>query len=100
MFYTVVNGESIEYDDIYDGRLSNMPKGIDWQAYAKGLLKAELKRRHVTYGELAERLGELGVHETAENIANKISRGSFTAVFLLQCLFAVGCASVHLGEPQ
>jgi hypothetical protein len=29
--------------------------------------------------------------ESAENIANKISRGKFTAVFLLQCLEAVGC---------
>ncbi len=73
-----------------------MSKGIDWQAHVKGLLKAELKRRHVTYGELAEKLGELGIHETAENIANKISRGGFTAVFLIQCLQAVGVKELHL----
>lgn len=73
-----------------------MTKGIDWQAHVKGLLKAELKRRHVGYRELAEKLGELGIHETEANIANKISRGGFTAVFLIQCLSAIGTATLHL----
>ena len=73
-----------------------MTKGIDWQAHVKGLLKAELKRRHVGYRDLAEKLGELGIHETEANIANKISRGGFTAVFLIQCLQAIGCHVLHL----
>jgi len=75
-----------------------MPKGIDWQAHVKGLLKAELKRRHVGYRELAEKLGALGIHETEANIANKISRGGFTAVFLIQCLTAIGATTIHLHE--
>ena len=73
-----------------------MTKGIDWQAHVKGLLKAELKRRHVGYRDLAEKLGELGIHETEANIANKISRGGFTAVFLIQCLSAIGCHTIHI----
>jgi hypothetical protein len=75
-----------------------MAKGLDWQAHVKGLLKAELKRRHVGYRELAEKLGELGVHETEANIANKISRGGFTAIFLVQCLTAIGANTIHLHE--
>jgi Domain of unknown function (DUF6471) len=75
-----------------------MSKGIDWQAQVKGLLKAELKRRHVTYGDLAVKLGGLGIHETAENIANKISRGGFTAVFFVQCLVAIGATTIHLHD--
>jgi hypothetical protein len=75
-----------------------MSKGIDWQAHVKGLLKAELKRRHVTYGELAEKLGELWIHETAENIANKVSRGGFTAVFLIQCMRAIGAHTLHVTD--
>lgn len=47
------------------------------------LLKAELKRRNVGYRELAERLGAMGVHDS-ENIASKISKGGFTAVFPVQ----------------
>ena len=68
----------------------------DWTEHVKGLLKAELKRRNVGYRELAEKLGRLGIHETERNIANKISRGGFTAVFLVQCLVAVGCREVRL----
>jgi len=66
----------------------------EWQARVKGMLKAELKRRNVSYKELASRLEEMGVHETERNINNKISRGGFTAVFLVQCLQAVGCQSL------
>lgn len=77
-----------------------MAKGIDWQAQVKGLLKAELKRRHVGYRDLAEKLGELGIHETEANIANKISRGGFTAVFLIQCMQAIGAHTLRLSEAS
>lgn len=60
-----------------------------------GLLKAELKRRNIGYRELAERLGAMGVHDSERNIANKISRGGFTAVFLVQCLEAIGTTSLR-----
>lgn len=68
----------------------------DWTAKAKNLLKGELKRRGVSYRELAEKLTAMGVPESERNIANKISRGGFTAAFLLQCLEAVGVSEVHL----
>jgi 3-mercaptopyruvate sulfurtransferase SseA len=70
----------------------------EWQRHVKGILKAELKRRHISYKELAEKLKEIGVSETERNIANKIARGSFTAVFFTQCLSAIGCHAVHLDE--
>ena len=75
-----------------------MPKDVDWTAKVKGLLKAELKRRNVGYRELCQRLAELGVKETEVNIRNKIARGGFTAVFLIQCLSAVGCQTLRLEE--
>lgn len=68
----------------------------DWQARVKGLLKAELKRRNVSYKELAGKLAALGIHETEQNIRTKISRGGFTAVFFVQCLVAVGVTEVRL----
>lgn len=67
-----------------------------FQERAKNLLRAELKRRGLGYKELADRLLEVGVTENDRNIANKISRGSFTAAFLLECLEAIGCKSVSL----
>jgi 3-mercaptopyruvate sulfurtransferase SseA len=68
----------------------------EWQERTKNLLKAELKRRGVTYAQLAEKLGELGVRDTEANIKNKISRGGFTAVFLLQVLTAIGARELRL----
>ncbi len=68
----------------------------EWQVRAKGLLKAELKRRNVTYAQLAERLAAIGVHETEPNIRNKIARGGFTAVFLLQVMAAIGVKEIRL----
>jgi len=73
-----------------------MSTNQQWENKVKGLLKAELKRRNVTYQELVEKLAMLGVTETPENIANKISRGKFTAVFLVQCLEAIGCSVIRL----
>jgi hypothetical protein len=70
----------------------------EWQRRVKGILKAELKRRHMTYRDLAEKLRQIGIEDTERNISNKIARGSFTAVFFVQCLDAVGCRSVQLDE--
>lgn len=66
-----------------------------WAITARGLLKAELKRREVSYPQLAEKLAAIGVTETQASIANKISRGTFTAAFLLQCMHAIGCKSIR-----
>ena len=70
----------------------------EWQARVKGLLKAELKRRNVSYKELAGRLEAMGIHENEKNLNNKISRGGFSAVFLIQCLTAAGCHTVRISE--
>lgn len=70
----------------------------DWSEEAKGLLKAELKRRNITYGGLVRALEDIGVRETEANLRNKISRGNFSAAFLLQCLDAIGCFVLYLGD--
>jgi microsomal dipeptidase-like Zn-dependent dipeptidase len=67
-----------------------------WEAKVKGLLKSELKRRNVSYAQLVEKLAVIGVVDSEANIRNKLSRGKFTAVFLLQCLEAIGASSLRL----
>ena len=67
-----------------------------WEAKVKGLLKGELKRRNVSYGQLVEKLAAIGVMDSEPNIRNKLSRGKFTAVFLIQCLEAIGASSLRL----
>jgi len=69
---------------------------VEYETRAKNLLKGELKRKGVTYAQLAEKLGAMGISETERNLNNKISRGGFTAAFLLQCLEAIGTNRVEL----
>jgi hypothetical protein len=67
-----------------------------WEARAKRFLKAELARADIGYRELAERLGEHGLQETEASIANKISRGTFPASFLLAVLKAIEADNLRL----
>ncbi|MGR3715177.1 MAG: DUF6471 domain-containing protein [Thermohalobaculum sp.] len=73
-----------------------MPERTDWEAKVANLLKAELKRRGVTYAQLVGKLAEIGVDEKEVNIRNKLARGKFSAVFLVQCLEAIGISSLRL----
>jgi hypothetical protein len=70
-----------------------MAKPPSWEERAKRFLKAELARADVGYRELAERLKK---HGTEASIANKISRGTFSATFLLATLKAIEADVVRL----
>lgn len=72
------------------------PATVEYEMRAKNLLKGELKRKGVTYAQLAEKLAGMDIHETERNLNNKISRGGFSAAFLLQCLTAIGATEVRL----
>jgi len=66
---------------------------IDWNDKAKRLLRSELVRRGISHEQLVELLSEINVSETKASIDSKISRGTFSAAFLIQCLLAIGCKS-------
>lgn len=69
-----------------------------WVERAKGLLKGELKRRGLTYADLAAKLTAAGHEENERNLRNKVARGTFTAAFLLECLVAIGVNTVRLDD--
>ena len=72
----------------------------DWEARAKGLLRAEMARRGLTYQQLTEKLAEIGVKEDEHNLRNKVARGKFTAAFFLQCLEAIGCQQLRFSDSS
>ena len=71
------------------------PPTRDWHEEVKGILKAEIKRRSLTYAQLSERLERIGVEESERNLRTKISRGNFTAVFFIQCIAALGVRNLR-----
>lgn len=76
-----------------------MPERNDYEERAANLLKAEIKRKGLTYAQLVERMQANGVEENERNLRNKLSRGKFTAAFMLQCLEALGVFTLRL-EPD
>jgi hypothetical protein len=68
-----------------------MPDQNEWEMKAANLLKAELKRKGVTYAQLALLIGEKEV-----NIRNKLSRGKFSAAFMIQSLSAIKVDEIRL----
>lgn len=73
-----------------------MPEKTDWESRVANMLKAELKRQGVTYGQLVEKLNDMGVDEKEVNIRNKLARGKFSAVFMVQCLEAIGIKAISI----
>lgn len=73
-----------------------MPERTDWEEKAKGIIRGEMARRGVTYAQLAEKLTAIGVDENERNLRNKVSRGKFTAGFLLQTMAALGANDVRI----
>ena len=72
------------------------PVTREFESLAKNVLKGELKRRAITYADLAKMLEKIGVSETERNLNNKISRGGFSAAFLLQCMMAIEAKELRL----
>lgn len=75
--------------------LSDSP---EYEKRVQGILKAELKRRGVTYAQLSEKLAAMGITESEPNIRNKLARGKFSAAFMLECLTAIGVQSLRLED--
>jgi len=73
---------------------------VSWNDKVKRLLKSELVKRGVSNAELAVLLNEIGVHETKASIDSKISRGSFSACFFIQCLSVIGCSKIEIEEYE
>lgn len=69
-----------------------------WEKCASKLLKTELAKREISYPKLVEKLASIGVVKTASHIGSMLSRGTFSAVFLLQCLHAIGVKNLQLDD--
>ena len=80
----------------YEASMAKAEDQSEWAIKAKNILKAELKRKGVTYAQLAAKLGEMGTEIGEQSVNNKISRGGFSAAFFLQCLEAIGARELQV----
>ena len=68
-----------------------MPEQSEWEAKAANILKAQLKLNGVSYAQLAELIGD-----KEPNVRNKLSRGKFSAAYMIQCLEALKVNELRL----
>ncbi|WP_213272164.1 DUF6471 domain-containing protein [Hyphomonas sp.] len=66
-----------------------LPINAHYEERAKELLRAKLKKTDNDYQSLADKLNSMGIEISARGLENKISRGGFSAAFLLQCIDAL-----------
>ena len=64
----------------------------------KRLLKSELVKRGIRTVDLVELLNQKGLNETKSSVTSKISRGTFSAAFFLQCLSVIGCSKLEIED--
>lgn len=92
----IVNGIRNVYGGTRNPSEGTMKSDDQWVNLVKGILRAEMTRRAISYEQLAEKLAEIGVKDSAVNIRNKVARGGFSAVFFVQCLAAIGVAKIEI----
>ena len=68
----------------------------DWKNEAKLIVRAEMKRRGLSYADLAQRMGALGLAVNERTVENKIATGAFSAVFFLQVMAAIGVKNLQI----
>lgn len=75
-----------------------LPSEKAWEELTKNLLRAEMMKRGVSFATLPEKLAAIGVTDTESNLRNKVGRGRFTAVFFMQCMFALGAKWIEVPD--
>jgi hypothetical protein len=78
--------------------MASKPSDKSWEDRVRLFLKAEIKRADISYEELATRLKDHGINESAASLANKLARGTFAATWFLACLAALELDGIRLED--
>ncbi len=68
----------------------------DWNTIVKRIIKSELVKRGLSTEGLVRLLNDNGYKETKSSVDSKISRGTFSAAFFMQCLYVIGCSKIEM----
>lgn len=70
----------------------------DWNNKTKRLLKSELIKRGISTEDLVKLFKNKNIKETKSSIDSKISRGTFSAAFFIQCLSVIDCHKIEIED--
>jgi len=63
---------------------------------ARKIIKTEMYLRDVSYRDLSQLMGQIGLEESETQLKTKINRGRFSFLFFLQVMDALGMESLDL----
>lgn len=64
-------------------------KNADWRQVVQRIIKSEMSLRGVKYQDLSDKLANIGVNQSADNLRNKVNKGILGADLLLQIVFVL-----------
>ena len=68
-----------------------------WRQTVARLVKSEMSVRGVKYQALSQRLADIGVEQSADNLRNKVNKGIMGADLLVQILYVLKALSlIHI----
>lgn len=70
-----------------------------WHKRATTTLKTALAMQDISYKDLSRRLAAFGEDEPEKTLSNKINRGSFSFLFFIKCMYALGQREFRLELP-
>lgn len=69
-----------------------------WSKIVTKILKAELAKRGIDYLTLVDKLHEIKINISVEDLRGRMSRGTFSAALFIQCLRAIGVTNLPIEE--
>ena len=70
-------------------------KSTQWRHLVQRLLKAELSKKGVKYQDLSDKLAQLGVVQSADNLRNKVNKGILGADLMLQIMYVLNIKQIR-----
>ena len=67
----------------------------NWRMVVQRLIKSEMTLKGIKYQELSDKLAEIGVSQTADNLRNKVNKGILGADLLVQLMFVMDVKKVE-----
>ncbi len=80
----------MKYPEIENGKY--------WSKIPSKIFKVELSKRDLKYPDLVEKLKQLNIEINVDDLRGRMSRGTFGAIFFIQCLRAIGVKELLLEE--
>ncbi|WP_408640830.1 DUF6471 domain-containing protein [Salinimonas lutimaris] len=73
-----------------------MAKPSKWRQAVQRIVKSEMSVRGVKYQGLSDRLAEIGIEQSADNLRNKVNKGIMGADLLLQILMVLNARPLSM----